>query len=140
MPTTKRMLPYLASSVTAVMGVYIIALLTGTDFSDVDAPPALFSPIPAWLFAIYSLSAAAAMFPLFIVSLKLPRPRLVAVLGILAGLAVMTPAPFTVTTDFLTILWLTIAHVACVTPLLALAWTLPSRKSSTIPMNERISH
>ena len=128
MPTTKKMTPYLVISIVAVIGTYLIARLAGTDFSKVEAPPALFSPIPAWLFALYAVGGAAAMFPLFIVSLKLKRPRLLAVIGILSGLALMTPAPFIVSKDFSTIAWLNLVHIAYVAPLLALAWSLPSRK------------
>lgn len=133
MPSTKKMAPYLVISVVAVMGIYLIALFSGTDFSKVEAPPALFSPIPAWLFALYAAGGAVAMFPLFIVSLKFQRPRLWAVVGILSGLALMTPQPFIVSRDFSTILWLNIVHIACVTPLLTLAWSLPSRKPSNVP-------
>jgi hypothetical protein len=122
------MTPNLVISIVAVMGTYLIARLSGTDFSKVEAPPALFSPIPAWLFALYAIGGAAAMFPLFTVSLKLQRPRLLAVAVILAGLAVMTPAPFLVSKDFSTIAWLNLVHIAYVAPLLALAWSLPSRK------------
>lgn len=132
MPTTKRMIPYLALSIVAVMSVYWIALLTGTDFSKVEAPPALLSPIPVWLFALYAVGGAAAMFPLFTVSLKFQRPRLLAVLGILSGLAIMTPQPFFVSRDFSTILWLTLVHLAYVAPLLALSRRLPSRKSLNV--------
>lgn len=122
------MTPNLVISIVAVMGTYLIARLSGTDFSKVEAPPALFSPIPAWLFALYAIGGAAAMFPLFTVSLKLQRPRLLAVAVILAGLAVMTPAPLLVSKDFSTIAWLNLVHIAYVAPLLALAWSLPSRK------------
>lgn len=125
MPTTKQMIPYLVTAVGAAMGVYLLALLAGTDFSRVIAPPALFSPIPWWLFATYSIGGAAAMFPLFLVSMRLAKPRFVAIAGILAGLLLMTPAPFLVTDDFLTIFWLTASHIALVAPLIALAYALP---------------
>lgn len=132
MPTTKQMIPYLLMAVGAAMVVYLVALITGTDFSKVSAPPALFSPIPWWLFATYSLGGVAAMFPLFLVSMRVARPRLLAILGILAGLLLMTPAPFLVTDDFLTIFWLTATHIALVAPLIALAFALPaSRQSQT---------
>jgi hypothetical protein len=128
MPTTKQMIPYLLVAVGAAMGVYFVALITGTDFSKVSAPPALFSPIPWWLFATYSIGGAAAMFPLFLVSMRVARPRLLAIAGILAGLFLMTPAPFLVTDDFLTIFWLTASHIALVAPLIALAYALPGSK------------
>lgn len=128
MPTTKQMLPYLATSIVAVMGVYLLALLSGTDFSQVAAPPALFSPIPGWLFALYSVGAAAIMFPLFKLSLKFKNPKLAVISVILLGLALMTPQPFIVSDDTATIMWLTIVHISCVTPLIARAWTLPSIK------------
>lgn len=130
MLTAKQMLPFLLVAVASAMGVYLIALATGTDFSKVAAPPALFAPIPWWLFTLYSVSGAVAMFPLFMVSLKLPRPRLGAVLGISAGLALMSPAPFLVTSDFATIFWLTASHIALVLPLFALAVSLPRRLPS----------
>lgn len=132
MPTTKQMIPYLLMAVGAAMVVYLVALITGTDFSKVSAPPALFSPIPWWLFATYSIGGVAAMFPLFLVSMRVARPRLLAIAGILVGLLLMTPAPFLVTDDFLTIFWLTATHIALVAPLIALAYSLPaSRQSQT---------
>lgn len=132
MPSTKKITPYLVISFVAVMGIYLIARRSGIDFSKVEALPALFSPIPAWLFALYAVGGAAAMFPLFMVNLKSQRSGLLAVIGILSGLALMTPAPFIVSKEFLTILWLNIVHIAYVAPLLALAWSLPSRKPSNV--------
>ncbi len=125
MPTTKQMAPYLLLAVVAAMGVYLLAQWTGTDFSKVSAPPALYSPIPWWLFALYSLGGAAAMFPLFLLSARLAKPRLFAVAGIVLGLLLMTPAPFLVSDDFWTIFWLTASHIALVAPLIALAFALP---------------
>lgn len=135
MPTTKQMMPYLVAAVVAAMAVYLIAVVTGTDFSRVSAPPALFSPIPWWLFALYSLSGSAAIFPLFAVSMRLSRPRLFAMSGILAGLLLMTPAPFLVSTDFWTIFWLTSSHVALVAPLIALAMALPRFNERKVTVN-----
>lgn len=126
MPSQKQMLPYLLAAVVAAMGVYVIALISGTDFSKVSAPPALFSPLPWWLFALYSVGGAAAMIPLFAVSLKLPKPRLISMAAIFLGLGLMTPAPFLVSVDFATISWLTASHIALVAPLLALARALPA--------------
>lgn len=128
MPTTKTMLPYLLGGVIATMVVYSLALITGTDFSKVSAPPSLYSPIPWWLFLGYSAGGALAMFPLFIVASKTPAPRLVAQLGVLAGLALMTPAPFLVSEDLLTIFWLTSTHFALVVPLLVISSKLSKQK------------
>lgn len=122
------MILFLLVAVVAAMAAYSLALVAGTDFSEVKAPPAFFSPLPWWLFALYSVGGAASMFPLFIASLRMPRPRMTAVAGISAGLALMTPAPFLVTEDVATIFWLSISHVALVAPLLLLTASLPSRR------------
>lgn len=129
MPNAQKMLPYLLGGVVATMAVFALALLTGTDFSKVSAPPALYSPIPWWLFLTYSAGGALAMFPLFIIASKTPKPRLIAQVGVLAGLLLMTPAPFLVTEDFLTIFWLTATHFAIVLPLLVLSSQLPKRST-----------
>lgn len=118
-----------------VMGVgvvYAAARLSGTDFS-VAAPPALLSPIPLWLFVVYSAGAAASMFPIVAVSTRLPRPRAVAVSMLGLGLAAMTPAPFLVTSDFWTIFWLTSSHIALMVPLFLLSIrSLPRTKPTSV--------
>lgn len=133
MPTPKQMFPYLFASVIAAMSVYVLALLSGTDFSRVSAPPALISPIPWWLFAAYSIAGAAAMFPVFALSLKFPKPRLMSIAAIFLGLGLMTPAPFLVSSDIATLIWLTASHIALVAPLIALARALPSDQPSDQP-------
>lgn len=132
MPKINHMILLLLTAIFSAMGIYLLALATGTDFSRVAAPPALLTPLPWWLFALYSVGGAAAMFPLFVVSLRLSRPKMAAVSGIAAGLALMTPAPFIVTQDFATIFWLSASHVALVSPLFFLALSLPSRNSKLV--------
>lgn len=114
-----------ALGVIGVLAVFGAARLTGTDFT-VAAPPAITTPLPWWLFAAYSVGGGAAMFAVLPVALTLPRPRALAYLAVLLGLAAMTPAPFFVSTDLATISWLTASHIALVAPLLALCRTLPS--------------
>jgi len=114
--------------VAGVVAVYFAARLTGTDFT-VAAPPAITSPLPWWLFATYATGAGAAMFLVILIAAKTARPRLVAYALVTLGLAAMTYAPFLVSTDFMTIFWLTASHIALVAPLFALSRKLPLRKT-----------
>lgn len=66
------------------------------------------------------------MFLVIPLAQKFSRPRLLAYSAVLLGLVAMTPAPFFVSTDLMTIFWLTATHVALVSPLLALSRTLPT--------------
>jgi hypothetical protein len=113
--------------VAGVLAVYFVARLTGTDFT-VASPPAVTSPLPWWLFVSYAAGAGAAMFLVIPLAEKFARPRLIAYVTVALGLAAMTPAPFLVSSDFLTIFWLTASHVALVAPLFALSVRLPQRK------------
>lgn len=112
----------------SVVAVYVAARVTGTDFS-VAAPPALYTPIPLWLFAGYSVAAGASMFLIVLLALRTGRPRATAFVLLGLGLGLMTPAPFLVTDDFWTIFWLTASHFALVAPLFVLsARGLPARR------------
>lgn len=113
-----------AAGVAGVLVVFLLAQVSGTDFT-VSAPPAVTSPLPWWLFATYAVGAGAAMFLVVPLSQRFARPRLIGIGAVLLGLAAMTPAPFLVTEDFLTIFWLTASHVALVTPLILLCSRLP---------------
>lgn len=109
-----------ALGVLNVVVVFGLARLFGTDFT-VSAPPAVTSPLPLWLFVLYSVGAALAMFAVVPIAARSRRPRALAGRAVALGLAAMTPAPFLVTSDFLTIFWLTSAHIALVAPMFALA-------------------
>lgn len=113
-----------AAGVAGVLVVFLLAQASGTDFT-VSAPPAVTSPLPWWLFVTYAVGAGAAMFLVVPLSQGFARPRLIGIVAVLLGLAAMTPAPFLVTEDFLTIFWLTASHVALVTPLILLCSRLP---------------
>lgn len=115
--TSKIILRYGAIAIVATMFIYFLARLSGNDFI-VSAPPALFSPIPWWLFLGYAAGGALSMFPLIAVATKLSRLRLISYLGIFGGLGLMTSAPFLVTSDISTLIWLNLSHVALVVPLL----------------------
>lgn len=103
------------AGIAGVLVVFLLAQVSGTDFT-VSAPPAVTSPLPWWLFATYAVGAGAAMFLGVPLSQRFARPRRVGVGAVVLGLAAITPAPFLVTEDFLTIFWLTASHVALVTP------------------------
>jgi hypothetical protein len=103
------------AGIAGVLVVFLLAQVSGTDFT-VSAPPAVTSPLPWWLFATYAVGAGAAMFLVVPFSQRFARPRRVGVGAVVLGLTAMTPAPFLVTEDFLTIFWLTASHVALVTP------------------------
>lgn len=115
--TSKIILKYGVIAIASAMFIYFLARVSGNDFI-VSAPPALFSPIPWWLFLGYAAGGALAMFPLIAVATKLSRLRLISYLGIFGGLGLMTPAPFLVTSDISTLIWLNLSHVALVVPLL----------------------
>lgn len=112
------------AGIAGVLVVFLLAQVSGTNFT-VSAPPAVTSPLPWWLFATYAVGAGAAMFLVVPLSQRFARPRRVGIGAALLGLAAMTPAPFLVTEDFLTIFWLTASHVALVTPLILLCSRLP---------------
>lgn len=117
--TAKQILTYGVAAVTLTMLVYVLARATGTQFI-VEAPPALLSPIPWWLFLTYSLGGVLAMFPLVAVSNKFSHAKVLANIGVTIGLLAMTPAPFLVTDDFATLVWLNLTHLALVAPLFLL--------------------
>lgn len=116
-----------AAGVVGVLVVYGLARWSGTDFT-VAAPPAITSPLPWWLFVAYSLGAGAAMVVVIPAVRAFSRPRALAYAALVTGLAAMTPAPFFVSDDVMTLFWLTATHIALVSPLAALSRRLPVRR------------